>query len=253
MIKTSRSQTRAGLTRDVQRFWEDEACGERDGALQERRRYEKEPEIFDFAAFESAGGSAVLEVGVGMGADFLRWVGAGAQPVGIDLTQRAVSITARRLRDRFGVQIPPLAMADCERLPFADASFDVVYSWGVLHHTPDTWAAVLEAIRVLRPGGTLKAMLYHRKSWFALAAWIRFALLKGRPWRTLSASVSYVESPGTKAFTRDEVSTMLRGLIDVTVTPQLTYWDRRLFPGIASLFGDRFGWHLLIEGRRAQD
>lgn len=243
---------RLGNIHDVQRFWDDEACGERDGALQEERRYAKEPEIFDFASFESARGLDVLEIGVGMGADFIRWLFAGARPIGIDLTHRAVRITADRIRERMDIEQPPLAVADCEHLPFADRSFDVVYSWGVLHHTPDTSAGIAEAIRVLRPGGAFKAMLYHRRSWFALAAWIRFGLLQGRPWRSASAAISYVESPGTKAFTRDEVASMLEGLVDVKVTPQLTHWDRRLFPGIAWLLGDRLGWHLLVEAERPE-
>lgn len=237
-------------TEMVRAFWNAEACGERDGDLQEVKRYAQEPEIFDFADFPSVKGIDVLEIGVGMGADFLRWVHAGARAVGIDLTERATGITAERLRVRAGIDSPWLSVADCERLPFADESFDLVYSWGVLHHTSDTKKGLAEAVRVLRSGGKLKVMLYHRHSWFALAAWIRFGLLRARPFMRLRGAVSNVESPGTKAFTPREVGEMLRGVANVSLRRQLTYWDRKFFPGVASLFGDRFGWHLLVEATK---
>ena len=71
------------------------------------------------------------------------------------------------------------ANADCERLPFADESFDVVYSNGVLHHTPDTAGAVREIHRVLRPGGLARVMLYHRGSWAYLSQVIlRYGILR---------------------------------------------------------------------------
>jgi ubiquinone/menaquinone biosynthesis C-methylase UbiE len=58
-----------------------------------------------------------------------------------------------------------LRVADAEALPFADASFDLFYSHGVLHHTPDTARAISEAYRVLRPGGQAMVMLYHKNSY----------------------------------------------------------------------------------------
>ncbi len=225
-------------------FWEREACGERYGAEQDRLRYELEPEILGFADFESATGKRVLEIGVGMGADFLRWVRAGAHATGVDLTDRAVALTRERVEAE-GL-VADVRVADAERLPFPDGQFDIVYSWGVLHHTPDPGRALAEAARVLAPGGQLKLMLYHRHSWVALAAWARFCLLRGRPFSTLRKAVAQVESPGTQAFTPSEVRTMLRHMAHVEATPKLTRWDRRVAPGLSSLTGDRFGWFLLV-------
>ena len=71
--------------------------------------------------------------------------------------------------------------ADAEHLPFPDDSFDIVYSWGVLHHSPDTPQAFSEAHRVLRPGGTLRAMIYHRPSIVGLMLWARYGFAAGRP------------------------------------------------------------------------
>lgn len=234
----------------VAQFWEREACGERYGDDQDRIRYELEPEILRVADFASARGQRVLEIGVGMGADCIRWARAGADVVGVDLTGRAVSLTTQRLVEE-GLR-GDVRIADAESLPFEDGSFDVVWSWGVLHHTPRADQALLEAARVLKSGGRFAVMVYHRRSWLALAAWVRFGLLKGRPFRSLSQAVAHVESPGTRAYTVQEVARLLAPHLDpLSVRPVLTHWDRRVAPGLAALAGDRFGWFLVIEGMRS--
>jgi ubiquinone/menaquinone biosynthesis C-methylase UbiE len=233
----------------VKDFWESEACGERYGSNQDEIRYKLEPEILAFADFESATGKRVLEIGVGMGADFMRWVHAGAQATGVDLTERAVALTRRRLSEA-GLTAD-VRVADAEALPFESGSFDIVYSWGVLHHTPDPQKAIAEAQRVLAPGGELKLMLYHRHSWVALAAWARFCLLRGQPFRTLRDAVSRVESPGTQAFTSREVTAMLADVDVGSIEPVLTRWDRKWAPLLWRVSPGRFGWFLLIRGTKA--
>jgi ubiquinone/menaquinone biosynthesis C-methylase UbiE len=233
---------------DVASFWEDEACGERYGAAHDKTRYRLEPEITGFANFDQARGLRVLEVGVGMGSDFIRFVRAGARATGVDLTSRAIEITSARLRAEH--LEAELRIANAEELPFEDCGFDIVYSWGVLHHAPNPAAAIKECVRVLAPGGQLRIMLYHRHSWMAVAAWMRFCLLRGRAFRGLRYAVAQIESPGTQAFTADEIRRTLRSLSEVSVRPTLTHWDRRLFPLVAQLAGNRFGWFLLINGRK---
>jgi ubiquinone/menaquinone biosynthesis C-methylase UbiE len=232
----------------VRRFWNIAASGERYGDHQDRIRYELEPEITPFADFASGSGRRLLEIGVGMGSDFIRFLRAGTLATGIDLTDRAVAITKQRLAA--ANLTADVRVADAEQLPFQDDSFDDVYSWGVLHHTPDTQRAIQEALRVLAPGGQLKLMLYHRHSWVAIAAWIRFCLMRGRPFADLAAAVAHIESPGTQAFVPSEVRAMLRDVEDVSVVPVLTSWDRKFAPGISSLFGNRLGWFLLIRARK---
>jgi ubiquinone/menaquinone biosynthesis C-methylase UbiE len=105
----------------------------------------------------------VLEVGCGLGTDGARFAKAGANYTGIDLTDAAVDLAKRRFEI---FQLPgKFHVADAEHLDFPDNSFDIVYSHGVLHHTPDTAAAVREIHRVLRPGGKAVVMLYHRDSY----------------------------------------------------------------------------------------
>jgi len=231
---------------EVRSFWESEACGERYGLDQDRLRYQLEPEIIAFIDSIHAEGKRVLEIGIGMGADFLRWVRAGAQASGVDLTERAVAITRQRLLDE-GLSANT-QVADAEHLPFEDDQFDIVYSWGVIHHTPHPAAALSEVQRVLAPGGALKLMLYHRHSWVALAAWVRHCLLRGRPWQGLRQAVAHLESPGTQAFTPAEIRRMLPRVSNLTIRPTLTHWDRRWAPGISNLLGHRLGWFLLVEG-----
>lgn len=233
----------------VAAFWEQQACGERYGSKQEEIRYRLEPEILATADFASGSGKAVLEIGVGMGADAVRWARAGAVFTGVDLTQRAVRLTRQRLADE-GLT-GDVRQADAEALPFAAGSFDVLWSWGVLHHTPDSDGAIVEAARVLKPGGRYAVMVYHRRSWVALAAWARFGLLRGHPSMSFSDAVAHVESPGTKAYTPAELTALLSPHLDrLQVRAILTHWDRRVAPGAARLTGDRFGWFLVVEGVR---
>lgn len=235
--------------RAVADFWEREACGERYGADQDSVRYALEPEILRVADFPSAGDKKVLEIGVGMGADLVRWARAGANVTGVDLTRRAVELTQGRLAAE-GLH-GDVRQADAEDLPFPDGSFDIVWSWGVLHHTPDADRALLEATRVLRPGGRYAVMVYHRRSWLALAAWARWGLLRARPLTTVTDAVAHVESPGTRAYTSREVHALLgQRLRELRVRPVLTHWDRRVAPGLARVTGDRFGWFLVVEGVR---
>ncbi len=115
--------------------------------------------IFPYASYR---GTPVLEVGCGMGCMAMNWAMHGAQVTAVDLNPVAVRQTRRRL-EVFGLS-GGVHEADGEHLPFADGSFDYVYSWGVLHHTPNTRSAIGEVLRVLKPGGRVGIMLYHRAS-----------------------------------------------------------------------------------------
>ena len=161
------------LKERVRVFWQAHPCGTKFSDAEigtpeffervEAHRYEKEWHIPTAADFQSTRGLRVLEIGCGMGTDGAQFAKAGAIYTGIDLTDAAVELA----RKRFQVSGLPgeFRVADAERLDFPDASFDLVYSHGVLHHTPDIEAAVREIHRVLKPGGCAIAMLYHRGSY----------------------------------------------------------------------------------------
>ena len=218
----------------VRAFWDEASCGEvyADGKevrerleRQSEARYQLEPFIFDFARFSEGAGRDVLEIGTGMGADHLQWAKAHPRTlIGIDLTERAVEFTRERLA-LYGLN-SDIRVADAERLPFADDSFDIAYSWGVLHHSPDTARAVAEVRRILRPGGRARVMIYHRASLVGAMLWLRYGLLRGRPLMSLRRIYSqYLESPGTKAYSMAEARALFDGFSSVATSIQLSPGD----------------------------
>jgi SAM-dependent methyltransferase len=239
--------------RSVHDFWDEASCGEnlylegddKQGYdAQAAKRYELEPFILALARPSDTRDRDVLEIGVGLGADHQRFAEAGARLCGIDLTERAVEHTRRRLQ-LFGLA-STLRVANAEALPFADESFDVVYSWGVLHHSPDTPKAVVEAWRVLRPGGSVRAMIYHRRSLVGYMLWTRYALLTGRPWRSLAdVYATHLESPGTKAYSIDEAQRLFNRFATVKIRTVLTHGDL-----LDSGAGQRHGGPALSIARR---
>jgi SAM-dependent methyltransferase len=167
------SENNATLKERVRAFWQENPCGTKFAdappgsrkfyELVEDHRYTKEWHIPAAAGFAQSSNLDVLEIGCGLGTDGAQFAKAGANYTGIDLTEAAVSLAKRRF-ELF--QLPgTFRIADAERLDFPNHSFDLVYSHGVLHHTPDTTAAVREIHRVLRPGGKAVVMLYHRDSY----------------------------------------------------------------------------------------
>lgn len=214
----------------VHDFWDAASCGEAlylqsmDYAVQAKKRYELEPYIEAFAEFGTARGLDLLEIGVGLGSDHQRYAEAGARLTGVDLTERAVEHTRNRL-EALNLR-SNLRTADAESLPFGDGSFDLVYSWGVLHHSPDTRKAIDEVWRVLRPGGKARIMIYHKHSMVGYMLWLRYGLLTGRPGRTLADIYArYLESPGTKAYTTDEARGLFTRFSSVEIETVLTHGD----------------------------
>lgn len=268
------------MNRDKQQvhdFWNEASCGENLYLLgldreayetQARKRYELEPYILEFAGFDSTKAMQVLEIGVGLGADHQRYAQAGADLYGIDLTERAVEHTQRRLAT-FELS-SQLAVGDAEQLDFPDEYFDRVYSWGVLHHSPNTSKAVAEVYRVLNQGGTARVMIYHKWSLVGLMLWIRYALLGLRPWSSLTQIYeSYLESPGTKAYSVAEAQRLFSAFSEVKIHTVLTHGDllesdagqrhqgrllwavRKIWPrAFLKRFFPTLGLFMLIEARR---
>jgi SAM-dependent methyltransferase len=161
------------LKERVRAFWQAHPCGTKFSDAEigtreffervEAHRYAKEWHIPAAANFAAARGLRVLEIGCGLGIDGAQFALAGADYTGIDLTNASIELARKRfelagLRGEFRI-------ADAEQLDFPDNAFDLVYSHGVLHHTPDTARAVREIHRVLKPGGRAIVMLYHRGSY----------------------------------------------------------------------------------------
>lgn len=230
----------------------------------ERHRYQEYapwmPRVMGFNAFA---GQRLLEVGCGMGTDLLQFARGGARVTGVDLTPRSVEISRHHL-ELYG-QHGDFALTDAEKLPFADESFDVAYSHGVLHHTPDTAGAVREIHRVLKPGGLARVMLYHRGSlhyWFQII--LRYGILHGELLREsagdiMSRRIEISEGGGrplVKVYSRRQARELFSMFREVrTEVQQLTrgdfYFLGRLVPeNILRALGSSVGWNVIISARK---
>ena len=163
-----------------------------------------------FVDFASLAGHDVLEVGCGSGFAVQLFAEAGARTTAVDLTDWAVETTRARL-DAFGLE-GDVRRGDGEDLPFPDASFDLVFSWGVIHHSSDMEAALQELVRVCRPGGRLVLMVYNRRSLFfvvyrALARFLPVARRLGFHFE--GARAGETEGLIVRHLTRDELRRLL--------------------------------------------
>ena len=274
MTQTADPVNNADLKTQVHDFWNANSCGEVYAVgdseaeaydAQAATRYALEPFIARFAKFHEGAGKKVLEVGVGMGADHTQWMrSAPARLVGVDLTPRAIGFTRKRC------PASSLSVADAEVLPLPSEAFDIVYSWGVIHHSPDTPRCVAEIHRVLRPGGVARVMIYHTSSIVGFMLWARYALLAGRPSTSMREIYSrYLESPGTKAYSLSEARELFRAFSSFNASIELSPGDlftgeagqrhngvalkvlRRIWPrGIVKKVFRQRGLFLLIEARK---
>ena len=237
----------------VKFFWNDASCGEKlllnqsdkDGyKKQADERYRLEPYIIPFAKFSDFCEKKVLEVGVGLGADHQCFAEANAILSGIDLTERAIIHTRNRLKI-FGLS-SNLSVGDAEKLDFDDDTFDLVYSWGVIHHSPHTEDAVNEILRVLKPGGCARIMIYHKWSMVGFMLWLRYGFFSLKPLMTMVEIYSeHLESPGTKAYSVKEGYKLFSNFTNVEISTVLTHGDL-----LTSGAGQRHGGRFLSIGRR---
>jgi ubiquinone/menaquinone biosynthesis C-methylase UbiE len=156
----------------VKTFWNANPCNADLSRSEERLRYfqeisdrrygRREWHVPIVAEFEKFQGKDVLEIGCGMGTDGLEFAKNGANYFGVDLTPQSVALARERF-DLFGIP-GRFEVANAEELSFADDSFDHVYSFGVIHHSPAPEKIVREIHRVLKKGGTFTVMLYNRNS-----------------------------------------------------------------------------------------
>src|SRR5881275_3699994 len=174
----------------------------------EARKYFVESHIPGFADFERWRGKRVLEIGCGIGTDTINFARAGAQVTAVDLSEKSVEL-ARKRTTVFGLE-------DCIRFRAGNAEqlsafvppepYDLIYSFGVIHHTPNPEAVLEQLRKYTRPGTTVKIMVYHRRSW--KVAWILATEGKGQFWklRDMVAKNSEAQAgcPVTYTYTRRE-------------------------------------------------
>jgi ubiquinone/menaquinone biosynthesis C-methylase UbiE len=233
----------------------------------EARKYLVEPHIPRFADFARWRGRRVLEVGCGIGTDAVSFARAGADLVAVDLSFASLALARQRLRL---YELPAkLVQGNAEDLGFLpDDHFDLVYSFGVVHHTPHPERALAAIRRVLRPGGELRLMVYNRWSWKVLAICAR-GLARGETdlaRLVRESSEAQHGSPVTHVYSDAEARRLVAGFViesiendhifPYVIEDYVRHRYRRQwwFEAMPARLFDRLeralGWHKLIVARK---
>src|SRR5579871_2745975 len=172
----------------------------------EARKYFVEYHIPAFAGFERWRGKRVLEIGCGIGTDTINFARHGASVTAVDLTEKSLEV-ARRRAEVFGLQDRiQFFQANAEELSsFVPVEpYDLVYSFGVIHHTPHPERVLEEIRKYTKPGSSVRIMVYNRWSWKVL--WILFVYGHGRFWKLDRLIAEYSEAqtgcPVTYSYSR---------------------------------------------------
>jgi 2-polyprenyl-3-methyl-5-hydroxy-6-metoxy-1,4-benzoquinol methylase len=263
---------------DVQRYWDERPCNVRHspkaiGSKEyfdevEARKYLVEPHIPSFAEFGRWAGKRVLEVGCGIGTDSINFARAGAELTAVDLSSESVRIARQRAEVMGVAERIRFFQANAEELTsvVSDGPYDLVYSFGVIHHTPHPERALAAMRALAAPGSTLKLMVYHRRSWKVF--WILALQERGRFWKADELIAKHSEAqtgcPVTFTYARREARELVErngfAVQELHVDhvfpyripdyveyryvrePYFRWTPERLFRA----FERRFGWHLMI-------
>jgi len=243
---------------DVREFWNRNVCqtefiqNDERGTLKffeeaEKVRYKYHfylPALHDWISQQKPNGE-LLEVGCGMGTDILQLARRNMKVTGIDLTEEGIKLASKRFKL---YNIPgTMNIDDAENLSFENNSFDVVYSFGVLHHTPDTEKSINEVHRVLRNDGLAVIMLYHKRSFNYIIHRMLNAPFDGN-WKD--------RCPIEHAYTKKQINKMFSEFSEVQLETEYfmttgfgIIWD--LIPKFMHTFlGKIWGWHIIIKAKK---
>ena len=242
----------------VKAFWDDRPCNIRhsDKPVGSKEYFEEvsakkyfvEKHIPEFAQFSAWNGKKVLEVGCGIGTAAQSFIEAGALYTGIDISPKSIELAKKRLGDGGDVKV-----ADAQTDLVDEGVYDLVYSFGVLHHIPNLSKALENIRRSLKPGGVFKLMMYAENSWKKMC---------------IDAGLDQYEAqsgvPIAHTYTKDEITHILtnHGFTDVHIEQDHIFpwrieeykaheyikepWFEAMPDDMFRAMEKRFGWHLLI-------
>ena len=235
----------------------------------EARRYIVGPHIPKFASFQSWKGKKVLEIGCGIGTDAINFARAGAKVTAVELSKKSLDI-AKQQAKVFGLQDKIVFyQGDAEHLTnfVPIAAYNLIYSLGVIHHTPNPKKVIEQLQNYVQPGSTIKLMVYYRYSWKVL--WILLTYGHGRFWRINELVARHSEAqtgcPITHLYSRRQIRSLLNHfkISDIWVDHIFPYrvrdytkyrykkvWYFRWMPKLLFQWLKlNFGWHLMVNAR----
>jgi 2-polyprenyl-3-methyl-5-hydroxy-6-metoxy-1,4-benzoquinol methylase len=234
----------------------------------EQRKYFVEPHIPSFAEFERWRDKKVLEIGCGIGTDTISFARAGAHVTSVDLTEKSLEVARQRAKV-FGFEDRvKFYQANAEQLSdyVPVEKYDLIYSFGVIHHTPHPERVLEELRKYAKPDTTLKIMVYNRWSWKVL--WILFIYGKCQFWKLdrliANSSEAQTGCPVTYSYSRAGgghllenhgfrvTHTMVDHIFSYSIPEYKEYcykrvWYFRWMPRFLFRALERmFGWHLCL-------
>ena len=248
---------------DVKKYWNDRPCNVRHSKKDtgtkeyfddvEEKRYTAEPHIPLFADFESYKGKKVLEVGCGMATEGINFVKHRAEYTGTDLSEESLELAKKR----FGVynKEGKFYAGNSEKLTsFVPVeTYDLIYSFGVIHHSPHPEKIISEIKKYMNKDSTLKIMLYASESWK------NYMIEAG-----YDQPEAQYGCPIANTYTKDEVRKLLDGF-DVTIEQYHIFpyqiepykrgefvkqpWFEAMPDEIFEVLKKNLGWHLLITAK----
>jgi len=245
---------------EIKSFWEQGPpmgfIGENYSYEEKRQfRYSLQDYMHDTFRFADFAGKKVLEIGCGAGIDSAEFARNGALVTSTDFTERSVQSTKELLAEA-GLPVN-VQQADATSLEFDDETFDCVYSFGVLHHIPDIEKALSEIKRILKPGGQVMVMLYHKDS---LLYGYSIVYLRGIAEKQLEKltmdellakySERKEDNPYTRVYTREEAKDLFsRYFRSCTVDVRYNVIDlpeqRKVKVDVPDDYA--LGWHLIVK------
>ena len=220
----------------------------------EQRKHFVEWHIPGFAQFDRWKGQRVLEVGCGIGTAAVNFARGGADYTGVELSKASLDLTRQRF-EVYGLK-GKFQLCNAEELSkHVDRNYDMVYSFGVIHHSPNQRAIVEEIRKVIKPDGEFRCMLYAKNSW-------KDIMIDGG----FDQPEAQRGCPIATTYTEDMVQDLYKGLFKVTSISQahifpfviekyvnyeyeLQPWFKAMPPEMFAALERRLGWHMLIVGK----
>ena len=252
---------------EVKKYWDNRPCNIHHSPKEvgtkeyfdevEARKYFVEPHIPPFADFQHWQNKKVLEIGCGIGTDAVNFARAGAEYTAVELSSESIEVAKARF-NRFGLQ-GTFIEGNAEDLStiLPPTQFDLVYSFGVLHHTPNPEKAFEQIRKLLQPDGELRIMLYARDSW-------KSAMIKAG----LDQPEAQYGCPIANTYTHEMVKQLLQGFDIISIEQEHIFpyqieaykkhsyvkqpWFEAMPEAVFKALEKSLGWHLLITAKIAR-